>query len=270
LFAGDLLLTADSQVTTRKDGSLTGENFGNSTNATVTRARMFDTPYDVAVSAVLAFPEPLAGQGQLHWWLEGSPGLLASGTTQILISIPALLLSAAGDFTGDGYDDLIFFTRDPGGNRIAIAATAVDPTDASQGLKFGPVAGFNINFVIDPLAITVATPIATPEVLIVGGFSDGSDRSAGFCGLAIKAFTVDPTTLAITDQGGLPLSLSEGNAAVVGSASIAAGRFGTTLYDQLAVAYFVPERQGHHRRCRCPGRLGPEGDLRQRDRRSHR
>jgi hypothetical protein len=58
-------------------------------------------------------------------------------------------------------------------------------------------------------------------------------------GLAIVRYKVDPASLQLYWLGRWPLTPPEGNDAIVEWASIAAVRFGTTLYDQLAIAYFV-------------------------------
>ena len=52
---------------------------------------------------------------------------------------------------------------------------------------------------------------------------------------------MDPHSLAITSAGTFSLTLPEQSGACVQAASIAAGRFGTTTHDQVAVAYSVGE-----------------------------
>lgn len=100
---------------------------------------MFDLPTDVAVSA-RDDPETRT----LHWSIDGNQGNLASGTIPIagIAGSDLEMMSDSADFTGDGYDDVIFVL--PGDRRkspppatVAVVATARDPADPSKGLAFG-------------------------------------------------------------------------------------------------------------------------------------
>ncbi len=133
---------------------------------------------------------------------------------------------AAGDFKGDGLQEVVIANLPapflPG---IVRVVSAVDPEDFSQGLRSGAEARI------------LPDPTSRPAVA-VGDF-DGDGRMEIAVAYSVHTqsrlniYSVDPQTLApelrhnhIFAQG------------VV--ATLAAGRFGTTLHDQLLVGYYTP------------------------------
>jgi hypothetical protein len=230
------LLTDTSTITSNTPSSF-GTN-GNNSNPVVIGGRLFDTPDDVAVSAVLA-----AG---LQWFIDGATGGIAEGALVHATGDPRLL-AAAADFTGDGYDDLIFFAAADFSfgalGPAVVVATAVDPADPSQGLRFG--GWFNFQHSVaghaNPLAIATGTIAGKLRVFTLGHTKDDDSFRCNFLNdLVIERYIVDPQSLAVTSEGMLfPLTIPEGDAACGQFAAMAVGRFGATLHDQLAVAYAV-------------------------------
>jgi len=248
---GNLLLTSKGAVSSVLESTfgVAGLTFGTASYPTVTAARMFRTPYDVAVSAAVA------SQGvnsTLAYSFDatpndGSPALQVLDTLLTGIATdgtgPPVLYSAAGDFTGDGLDEIVYAIFFPGDSvpldRVFLAvATAADPTDPSQGLII-PVASWTD---ISPTALYSPHPIAVvttpgPPVIVAVTALDVSGSCA--TGLNIQTFVVDVQhDLDVVLAHSLPVTLPEGNACVK-TASIAAGQFGTTTQAQFAVAYAV-------------------------------
>jgi hypothetical protein len=234
--SGSRLLTSNSHITSITP---TQRIPGGEGSATVIGARMFDLPTDVAVSA---WDDP--GTRTLHWSIDGSQGNLTSGTISIagIAGSDFQMMSDSADFTGDGYDDVIFVLpgrsiQSPLPDTVAVVATARDPADPSKGLAFGsaailPFGGDHIW----PRSITTGTVAGTLRVLALG--THGSVRSS--CNrnnLAVESYTVDPQSLAISGSGTFALTLQEPAGFCIQSESITAGRFGTTAHDQVVVAY---------------------------------
>ena len=109
-----------------------------------------------------------------------------------------------------------------------MVATTQDITNPSKGLKFGEVYRWLGAPRVTPRAIATGTLVDTPQVLTVG-FVPGSP------GLAMQRWNVDPKSLTVS-----PFSVFQLTADPPSAASVAIGRFGTTLRDQVAVAYAVP------------------------------
>ncbi len=134
--------------------------------------------------------------------------------------------TATGDFRGDGFEQIVIASRS--GVRLL---SARDPKDFSKGLYSGPHMGFD--------------PNANSDVAVaVGDFDgDGSPEIA----LAYHAFfakqrrlniyKVDPQTLALElkHSEAFPDHYPEAVAAI----TLAAGRFGSTLHDQLLLGYYT-------------------------------
>jgi hypothetical protein len=119
-----LLLTQDSGILnvdlqTLNDGS------AGFTQPAVVGARMFNTASDVAVTLV-----GFRNNNTLQWRLDSSSGTVASGVVRLPVSVPdprSFLSVIAGDFTGEGLDEIVVFLTAVGANGSAIAATALDP-----------------------------------------------------------------------------------------------------------------------------------------------
>ena len=185
----------------------------------VVGARMFNTGFDVAVTLVEDQQSQL-----LQWRLDndvsaGTTSPLASGT----ISLPASqsttssrLAVIAGDFTGDGLDEIVVFPKGAGGISAAIVATAVNIQEPTQGLRFGPQfplftndPRFNVGvpFSITRAIVPKAVPngdrfdligSGTPQVFAAVGEA-GSDCPTGIFGLSsVESYSIDPQSLALT------------------------------------------------------------------------
>ena len=249
---GNLLLTDTSQITSNTASSL--DVLGNLTAPTVTAARMFDTPYDVAVSAVLevaVFPQVL------HWSLDARP----NDGSPVQIS-GSLDLSHIGDFrlpnkcctrprptsreTGTMMSSSLPLIPDAGG-AFAFVATAVDPTNPTRGLMAGPLYTF-LAQMYNPRPIAIDTSTGTPRVYIAQPVAllQQCDGILG-TGLRIDGFTVDPQSLTLSHHSsrGFPVNIPEGSSdpldddACLQTLSIDVGRFGSPTRGQLAVAYAV-------------------------------
>jgi len=198
----------------------------------VVGARMFNTAYDVAVTLYEDQQNQL-----LQWRLDNSTGTLASGT----FVLPAAssgssgrLAVLAGDFTGDGFDEIVVFpkgTESPN----AIVATAQDVQHPSSGLRFGP--SFPLFGHVLPFNIAKATVLGTPRLLVAGPAGSNSGCSSGFTGLQLESYTIDPQSLALTSIGTFAPNIPEGQSACLHGVDVAAGRFNTTQHDQLLVGY---------------------------------
>ena len=194
---------------------------------------MFELPYDVAVSGV-----DDARTGQFHWSICGRRAHFSGMTPITVAANNRSVVSATADFTGDGYADIIFFLTadDKVTDTTAVVATATDTADPSKELKFENAFTFRggVDHHISPYAIATGTIAGTLRVLGLGPeriFYDYRCRDT----LAVESYSVDPHSLAISSAGTFSLTLPRD--ACVTSASIAAGRFGTTAHDQVAVAF---------------------------------
>jgi hypothetical protein len=237
---GSRLLTSNSRITSITE---TQRIPGGRGHATVIRARMFDLPTDVAVSG---WVDP--GVDEIFYWsIDGSQGNLTSGTEPIAgtWASDSQIMSDSADFTGDGYDDVIFVLPGRPGrpgqdplDTIAIVATALDPADPSKGLDFGPTAylPYRDNHVW-PRSITTGTVAGTLRVLALGPAHEkrpGCDTP----NLAVESYTVGKYQW-ISASRPFDLQLQEPAGFCIEAESITAGRFGTTAHDQVVVAYMA-------------------------------
>ena len=118
----------------------------------VVGARMFNTASDVAVTLVYD-----RDNVRLHWQLDSFASTVASSSVPLsvagFVQPESELRVVAGDFTGDGFDEIVVFLKAFG--PAAFVGTAVDTQNPSQGLKFGPVVVLNfldsIGFFIFPV-----------------------------------------------------------------------------------------------------------------------
>jgi hypothetical protein len=216
----------------------------------VVGARLFNIASDVAVTLVEDRNNDL-----LQWRLDTSSATVASGTVGLPVNLPdpaSFLSVVAGDFTGDGLDEVVVFLTAVGANGSAIVGTAVDPQDPSKGLRFGPVEQFfglpfsgsgnlfNGNNHLEPLEVTTAAVLGQPRVFVAGP----TDYLADNCptrhsGLSFESYTIDPQSLALSSAGTFSADLPEGNDSCLHFVDITAGRFSTPTHDQLLVAYGV-------------------------------
>jgi hypothetical protein len=126
-----ILFTEDSKLS---DRGFRGFNvIGNFSAPVVAGARMFDTPYDVAVTAVYE-----RQTHQLYWFLDVPPalGILGpSGVTPLppVVQDPGSFLTlATADVTGDGYDEVVvFLAAFDNRDGAAIVGTAANPQNPS-------------------------------------------------------------------------------------------------------------------------------------------
>lgn len=240
------MFTQDSAVVSTTSETLT-DGSNNYTQPIVVGARVFATAADVAVTLVQN-----RSQNTLQWTLQGQSGQLAAGQIPLpaQLSDPNSFLNVvAGDFTGDGLDEVAVFLTVVGYNGSAIVATAQDPGDPSKGLKFGPPLAFTgpspgspggaASFDhIEPLSITKATVVGQPRVFVAGPSNYYNTACPSLhSGLAFESYTVDPQSLALASAGTFAANIPEGNTACLESVNITSGRFSTGTRDQLAVVY---------------------------------
>jgi hypothetical protein len=254
-YAGAILNTSNSAITASRASSLAG-NIGlpgdlcpEGVFTTTVSARMFNLNHDVTLSAACV---PQAFPYQLSVYVDPDPSLpkgLPISTSFGAGFVPSgfQLLSTAADFTGDGYDDVVYvgLTANTGGNILpdAIVLSAVDPTMPSRGLRAGNPSGFDFPSVT-PLSVAAGdfTGGGHPTIAILGIPSQGNQGNPG--GLGIQFYSVDASSLQI----GLPndglgdlfiINIPEGPG-YIASAALVAGRFGNTAHEQLALIYAVP------------------------------
>ena len=240
---GALQLYSNSQITSASSTILVPDPGNTLSDPVVTAARMFNTPYDVAVTLVYHRP-----QQQLLWRLDTSAGTVASDTVFLTASLPdpnSFLSVVAGDFTGDGLDEFVVFLTAVGANGSAIVATAMDPNDPSKGLNFGPRLQFfgppstQLPNHLEPLKVTTATVLGQPRVVVAGPTDYLAQCPTRHSGLSFESYWIDPQSLALTSAGTWSANLPEGNNSCLYFVDITAGRFGNTAHDQLVVAYAV-------------------------------
>ncbi len=135
---------------------------------------------------------------------------------------------ATGDFKGDGFNEVVIASKS--GVRVV---GAVDPEDSSKGIFSGPVwkaddyKGSNANLSV---AVGDFAGDGQHEVALSYGSSDKTRT-------LLVILTVDPKTLTLKYKSELLLVLHGPTFAT--GVSLAAGRFGTTLHDQLAVGVYA-------------------------------
>jgi hypothetical protein len=135
--------------------------------------------------------------------------------------------AALADFTGDGYADLVIHNAS-GALRVA---TAKDVTQMNQGLAWGPEIEAGAHGGSESIAFAVGDVRGDGQRQIAMITLGPGDQ-----GLALNILTVNPTTLAIAQASSITLAIPDSS--VIGLfPSLAAGRFGTTLHDQLVLVY---------------------------------
>jgi hypothetical protein len=138
----------------------------------------------------------------------------------------------AGDFNGDGYDDLLLSASTGSAQATFRIATANDVNNPQAGFKFGPTFTFNPYGVRD---------------LAVGDFNgDGiSDFASSFIDpsnrLYAATFSVDPTTLTISNGGQVQLGTTAD--AAYHPITMTSGRFTAAQHDQLIVGSQLQDGQ---------------------------
>jgi hypothetical protein len=181
-------------------------NGGNATTITVVYG-------DVANSAQQAGLDLLfqTGTNTVNW-TNAYPFGVGTGSN------PGITSGAAGDFTGDGFDDLALSTDD---GRLLII-TANDVNNPAASIRGG------------------ATPVDTLSAIAAGDFKgDGNREIAGLAiqpdgSLKLEIYTVDPNSLAVTLASSITL---RDVGSPVAHVSMARGRFASVNHDQLAVAF---------------------------------
>ncbi|MBV9303841.1 MAG: hypothetical protein JOY53_17165 [Acidobacteriaceae bacterium] len=151
-------------------------------------------------------------------------------------------LIAAGDFRGDGFNEVVIATN--GGSRIVAAQ---DPNDFSKGIFAGAVSRPSEAFGdAKPAALAVADIRGRGRRYVVTIYNSETIPRGRRQGVLVY-HEVDPKLLQITSAGGFKnLTEPSTNTDFALHASLAAGRFGTTLRDQLAVAYYTTRTNGSH------------------------
>lgn len=229
------LFTSQNSTLTESSDKLFSLNDGTNrySQPAVVGARLFNSASDVAVTLVEDRKSSL-----LQWRLDSSTGMVANGTVEIPAypadDIKRFLAVVAGDFTGDGFDEIIVF---PKGllSHAAIVGTAVDPQDPNKGLKFGPPLPLFQHAL--PFNITKAVIGGQPRVLVAGPTALASSCASGLSGLQFESYTIDPKTLTLTSAGIFPANIPEGNKACLQFVHLTPGRFSTATHDQLLVVY---------------------------------
>jgi len=233
---GESLLLTDNSTITASSAKALADDSARYTWPAVAGARIFDLPSDVAVTVWEDRNNNL-----LLWSLDGSAVTFSSGTVPLpaQISDPNSFLSlVTGDFTGDGFDDVVVFLTAVGINGSAIVGTAVDPKQPGKGLKFGPAYLLSANNNIEPLKITAASVLGKPRVFVAGPQNfDLTGCASLHADIALESYTIDPDQLVLSSQGRVDVSVPEGPGACLNSIDIAAGRFNNALKDQLVVAF---------------------------------
>ncbi len=177
---------------------------------TVAVGRMFNFGKDTIVASVATLNQRL-------FFMTAADGRSDVVRDQaIAAQIPIDMVMA--DFTGDGFADLLNAEKTIGGGTVLRVVTAKDVNPPRAGpfaLRFGPEAR------LDPVyRMTVGDFNGDGRPEVAGLIDDNGAYSLGI-------YTVNPTTLTITRAASYPLNGEP--------LRVAAGRFGTLNYDQLAI-----------------------------------
>jgi hypothetical protein len=191
-------------------------------------ARVFNSPYDTLVYTkrdIIFMQDPVSKNVTSFQWAG-----------QDLRSA----LIAAGDFRGDGLKEVVIATA--AGSRIVAAR---DPNDFSKGIFAGDGWRESPPFGdARPVALTVADLHGSGQHQVVTIYNVATLQGGHRHGVLIYR-DIDPKLLSANGAGGLKDLTEPGTNRDFGlKASLAAGRFGTTLRDQLAVAYYTTKADG--------------------------
>jgi len=193
---------------------------------------MFDLPNDVVATAVGTYSPNFKIEIGI---LDPVQGKSSFGAVPTVVEYPQYVNSIAlADFTGDAYADLVVNFRDSFGRNAIILATAEDVNNFDAGLRWG-----DDNDQTDEIGEMVVGDFDGDGQLEVFGLIPGADGT----GLRLVLHTIDPSCMPNSpcmrfhDAVHFPLSLPVGSNSVIASFRLAAGRFGTTTHDQLAVVY---------------------------------
>jgi hypothetical protein len=230
------LRTSDSSIVS--SGLLDDYGLASNTNGypsvSTLVGRMFNLPYDVAAFIIsstntLTITDPGGVEG-LNRYASVNP---TGGFGVVFIA------AAMGDFNQDGYADIAFvgsaaFSSESPGGMLRII-TAQDPNTPSQGVVLGPRTIVQNNFFFLPSSPQGNFLSLQQTAMAVGDFDgDGQPEIAVVSGATLSIYTVDKTTLTITQASSIGLP---GVPAVNASLSLAAGRFGNTTHDQLVLVW---------------------------------
>ncbi len=188
--------------------------------------RMFDSEHDT----LLYLNGPIVARISLIRALDPVSQTIQGSLP--LLDLPADEFQGAsigtGDFKGDGFAEVVIASKS--GVRIV---GAVDPEDSSKGIYSGPVwkaadyKGTNANLSV---AVGDFAGDGQHEVALSYGSTDQATTW-------LVILTVDPKTLELKYKSQFLLVL-HGPTFTTG-VSVTAGRFGTTLHDQLAVGVYA-------------------------------
>jgi hypothetical protein len=168
---------------------------GRVTALTVVRARMFNTAHDQAVSAKC----DVDTSSGCDLTVYADPNNIRSALGGAAIDPTSVLWSAAADFTGDSYDEVVLIGNEAGiFDSLAVEiVTAANPDDPSAGLRLISSYTSGINRTdVTPDAIAVGDFFGTghPAIAIEGTAPPSLCGSETGCH-AIEFFTVDPGSL---------------------------------------------------------------------------
>ena len=231
-----IFTTAGSHVSPLLFTNYTGQ--GATSNAIANTARMFSSSGSVAVTAV-------GGYGGGFSAVETYYRQLASGSVTNFSFVPIMvnsqltgnclqkLYSVAADFTGNGYDDLVFgayfptigCTNTSAGIMFQTVA-AQNPANPSSGYQTGPASQlFTRQSTLFALAAGTFTeppakgPAPLPQIAML------TTNNVTGNGLQISIYSVDPPTLAVSYTGkSLNLTLPEGISCRRPAGALAAAR----------------------------------------------
>ena len=186
-----------------------------------TQARIFDGTYDTLVYA----------HGHIVYAIDP----VSKKTTSLVLKGDELSLAAmaTGDFRGDGFQEIVIASSY--GIRII---SAVDPKDPSKGIISGPFS------VIDAegsykaaVAVGDFDGDGQPEIAVAYDAVHGTPQGR------LTIYKVDPKSFGLHSEHSEFLTPTL-RATDTFSASLAAGRFGTTLHDQLVLGYRISAFNG--------------------------